>query len=55
MDLSSDYSGQEIGKYYLIEKLGNESFGAVSRAHDRILKTDKAIKILEVENPREGV
>lgn len=55
VDLSSDYSGQEIGKYYLIEKLGNESFGAVYRAHDRILKTDKAIKILEVENPREGV
>lgn len=54
MDLSSDYSGQEIGKYYLIEKLGNGSFGAVYRAHDRILKTDKAIKILEVENPREA-
>ena len=54
MDIKADYSGQEIGKYYLVQKLGNGGFGAVYRAHDRILKTDKAIKILEVKNPREA-
>lgn len=52
MDIKADYSGQEIGKYYLVQKLGNGGFGAVYRAHDRILKTDKAIKILEVKNLR---
>lgn len=54
MNINNDYSGQEIGKYYLIEKLGNGGFGAVYRAHDRVLKTDKAIKILEVKNPQEA-
>lgn len=54
MDIRCDYSGNELGKYYLIEKLGNGGFGAVYRAHDRILKVDKAIKILEVINPNEA-
>ncbi len=54
MNINFDYSGQVVGKYYLIEKLGNGGFGAVYRAHDRVLKTDKAIKILEVKNPQEA-
>ena len=37
MDIRLDYSGNELGKYYLIQKLGNGGFGAVYRAHDRIL------------------
>lgn len=54
MDINKDYSGNEFGKYYLIEKLGNGGFGAVYRAHDRILGVEKAIKILEVSNPNEA-
>lgn len=54
MDINADYSGNEIGKYYLINKLGKGSFGAVYRACDRILKVDKAIKIMEVTNPAEA-
>lgn len=54
MDIHNDYSGQEIGKYYLIEKLGNGGFGAVYRARDRVLNSDKAIKILAVNNPKEA-
>lgn len=54
MNINFDYSGCEMGKYYLIEKLGKGGFGAVYRAHDRILKVDKAIKIMAVTNPKEA-
>lgn len=54
MDINKDYSGEGLGKYLLIEKLGKGSFGAVYKAHDRILKVDKAVKILEVTNPQEA-
>ena len=54
MDIRLDYSGNELGKYYLIQKLGNGGFGAVYRAHDRILGVEKAIKILEVTDPKEA-
>lgn len=53
MDITLDYSGSDFGKYYLIEKLGNGGFGSVYRAYDRILKTDKALKILQIDNPTE--
>ena len=52
MDIENDYSGEEIGKYKLIAKLGNGGFGAVYKAVDRVLNAEKAIKILEVSNPR---
>lgn len=54
VDINKDYSGNQFGKYYLIEKLGNGGFGAVYRAHDQILGVEKAIKILEVSNPNEA-
>ena len=54
MDIRLDYSGNELGKYYLIQKLGNGGFGAVYKAHDRILGVEKAIKILEVTDPKEA-
>lgn len=54
MDIRLDYSGNELGKYYLIQKLGNGGFGAVYKAHDRILGVEKAIKILEVTDPQEA-
>ncbi|MCH5250923.1 MAG: serine/threonine protein kinase [Lachnospiraceae bacterium] len=54
MDIHIDYSGNEIGKYFLIEKLGNGGFGAVYKAYDRILRAEKAIKILEVTDPNEA-
>lgn len=54
MDIRSDYSGRELDKYYLIQKLGNGGFGAVYRAYDRILCVEKAIKILQVTDPKEA-
>ena len=54
MDIKQDYSGNNIGKYYLIEKLGNGGFGAVYKAFDKVLSVEKAIKILQVTNPREA-
>ena len=45
MDIRLDYSGSKVGKYYLIQKLGNGGFGAVYKAFDRILSVEKAIKI----------
>lgn len=54
MDIHRDYSGSQLGKYYLIQKLGNGGFGAVYKALDRILGVEKAIKILEVTNPEKA-
>lgn len=54
MDIHLDLSGNQLGKYYLINKIGNGSFGVVYRAFDTILKVEKAIKVLEVSNPSEA-
>jgi len=54
MNKTIDYSGKTIGKYYLISKIGNGSFGVVYKALDRVLSVEKAIKILEVSNPNEA-
>lgn len=54
MDIRLDYSGDKLGKYYLIQKLGNGSFGAVYKAYDKILGVEKAIKILQVSDPKEA-
>lgn len=54
MDIICDYSGENIGKYYLIQKLGNGGFGAVYKAYDKVLGVEKAIKILQVTNPNEA-
>lgn len=54
MDIRNDYSGNDFGKYYLIQKLGNGGFGSVYRTFDKILGVEKALKILEVNNPNEA-
>jgi len=54
MDIEKDYSGADIGKYKLLTKLGNGGFGAVYKAVDRVLNAEKAIKILEVSDPRKA-
>ena len=54
MNKMIDYSGKTIGKYYLISRIGNGSFGVVYKAYDRVLSVEKAIKILEVSNPNEA-
>lgn len=55
MDIHNDYSGAYLGKYFLINKLGNGGFGAVYRAYDRILCVEKAIKILEVTDSKKAL
>ena len=54
MDVSKDYSGESIGKYSLEERLGCGQFGAVYRACDVVLNNQKAIKIMNVENPTQA-
>ena len=44
VDIRLDYSGKQLGKYYLIQKLGNGGFGAVYKALDKVLRVEKAIK-----------
>jgi len=51
MNVMDDYSGSVIGKYKLIKKLGNGGFGAVYCAYDSILNTEKAIKLLQINDP----
>lgn len=54
MDVNIDYSGNMIGKYRLIEKLGRGAFGAVYSVEDCVLQSNKAIKIMEVTNPQDA-
>lgn len=51
MDVYKDHSGEMIGKYHLIEKLGKGFFGVVYSVEDCILHSKKAIKIMSVTNP----
>ena len=51
MDIHQDYSGNLLGKYQLVSKLGNGSFGAVYKVYDTILNTEKALKLIQVTNP----
>lgn len=54
MNIRNDYSGNNFGKYYLIQKLGNGGFGSVYKVYDKILGVEKALKIMEVSNPNEA-
>lgn len=54
MNIRYDYSGNDFGKYYLIQKLGNGGFGSVYKVYDKILGVEKALKIMEVSNPNEA-
>lgn len=51
MDIEENYSGHMVGRYSLIEKLGTGHFGAVYKAHDIVLDSLKAIKIMNVPDP----
>jgi eukaryotic-like serine/threonine-protein kinase len=45
----------EIDKYLILEHLGSGHFGNVYLAQDRALNTYKAIKVLDIENPRQFI
>lgn len=55
MDINTDYSGKNIGKYQLLRRIGNGNFGVVYLAHDMILQSNKAIKIMSVDEPKKAL
>lgn len=55
MEPSLDLSGTNIDKYHLIKKIGNGNFGAVYHVLDRALQTEKAIKILDIDEPQKAL
>lgn len=55
MNRDDDLSGTTIEKYRIIEKIGRGSFGAVYRVFDMILQTEKAIKILDFDEPEKAL
>lgn len=48
MDVNS-----EVGKYQILEHLGQGHFGNVYLANDRALNAIKALKVMDIENPHE--
>ena len=55
MDRNADLSGTTIDKYQVVKKIGCGSFGAVYRVFDMILQTEKAIKILDFDEPEKAL
>lgn len=53
MNHKKDYSGENIGKYQLVEKLGSGHFGSVYKAIDTILKIETAVKMISCDEPEE--
>jgi serine/threonine-protein kinase len=45
----------QIGKFQTIGYIGGGNFGKVFRAHDTLLDTERAIKIIPVQNPQQFV
>jgi serine/threonine protein kinase len=43
--------GHEIGKYLILDFLGNGQFGYVYHVQDRALSVERALKVLEIANP----
>ena len=44
--------GHEIGKYLVEDFLGNGHFGFVYKVTDRALYVERALKVLEIADPR---
>jgi len=55
MDLYIDLSGVQIDKYHVLQKIGNGSFGSVYRVYDKALQSEKAIKILDADQPTKAL
>ena len=54
MDIHADYSGVNVDRFQLIQKIGKGSFGSVYKAYDLVLKVEKAVKLLSITDPNKA-